>query len=90
MMQYLVTAMQQQYMYQLYAGTTSIPYTNVTPIFYQALSKKDTTWKNDIYHISVLPLQDFLKLFLDKCDDFVNKTKGFYNPLIRKFFNNNQ
>ena len=28
---------------EMYTGTTSIPYTNVTVIHYQTLSKKDTT-----------------------------------------------
>ena len=28
---------------EMYTGTTSIPYTNVTLIHYQTLSKKDTT-----------------------------------------------
>ena len=32
----------------MYAGTTPIPYTKVTSIHYQALSKKDTTWKIDV------------------------------------------
>ena len=30
---------------QMYAGTTSTPYTKVTSIHYQTLNKKDTTWK---------------------------------------------
>ena len=38
---------------EMYAGTTSIPYTKVTSIHYQALSKKDTTWKIDVNNLSV-------------------------------------
>ena len=30
---------------EMYTGTTSIPYAEVTSIHYQTLSKKDTTWK---------------------------------------------
>ena len=30
---------------EMYTGTTSIPYTKVTSIYYQTLSKKYTTWK---------------------------------------------
>ena len=35
---------------KLYGGTngTSIPYTKVTSVHYQTLSKKDTTWKIDV------------------------------------------
>ena len=32
---------------EMYTGTTSILYTKVTSIHYQALSKKDNTWKID-------------------------------------------
>ena len=37
----------------MYTGTTSIPYTKVTSIHYQTLSKKDTTWKIDVNNLSV-------------------------------------
>ena len=33
---------------EMYTGTMSIPYTKVTSIHYQTLSKKDTTWKIDL------------------------------------------
>ena len=69
---------------QMYTGTTSIPYTKVELIHYQALSKKDTIWKIDVNNLSVRSLQDLLLLFLNKRDDFVNKNEEFYNPSIRK------
>ena len=69
---------------KMYAGTTSIPYTKVTSIHYQTLSKKDTTWKIDVNNLSVRSLQGLLLLFLDKRDDFANKNKEFYNPSIKK------
>ena len=55
-----------------------------TPIHYQTLSKKDTTWKIDVNNLSVRSLQGLLSLFLDKRDDFVNKNEEFYNPSIKK------
>ena len=63
---------------ELYPGTASIPYTKVTSIHYQTLSKKDTTWKNDVNNLSVRSLHDLLLLFLDACDNFVK----FYHPTI--------
>ena len=65
-------------------GRTSIPYTKVTSIHYQTLSKKDTTWKIDVNNLSVRSLQGLLLLFLDECDDFANKNEEFYNPSIKK------
>ena len=62
---------------EMYTGTTSIPYTKVTSIHYQTLSKKDTTWKNDKNNLSVRSLQGLLLLFLDKRDDFANKNEEF-------------
>ena len=64
---------------EMYAET-SIPYTKVTLIHYQTLSKKDTTWKI----ISVCSLQGILLLFLDKRDDIANKNEDFYNPSMKK------
>ena len=69
---------------EMYTGTTSIPYTKVTSIHYQTLSKKDTFWKIDVNNLYVQPLQGLLLLFLDKRDDFVNKNEEFYNPSIKK------
>ena len=69
---------------EMYNGTTSIPYTEVTSIHYQTLSKKDTPWKIDVNNLSVRSLQGLLLLFLDKRDDFVNKNEEFYNPSITK------
>ena len=68
----------------MYTGTTSIPYTKVTSIHYQTLSKKDTTWKIDVNNLSVRSLQGLLLLFPDKRDDFANKNEEFYNPSIKK------
>ena len=68
----------------MYTGTTSIPYTKVTSIHYQTLSKKDTTWKIDVSNLSVRSLQGLLLLFLDKRDDFGNKNEKFYNSSIKK------
>ena len=71
----------------MYNGTTSIPYTRVTSIHYQTLSKKDTTWKVDVNNLSVWSLQGLLLLFLEKRDDdFANKNEEFYNPSIMKIF----
>ena len=49
---------------EMYTGTTSIPYTKVTSIHYQTLSKKDITWKIDVNNLSVRSLQGLLLLFL--------------------------
>ena len=70
---------------EMYTGTngTSIPYTKVTSIHYQTLSRKDSTWKIDMSNFSVHPLQGLLLLFLDKCDDFEDKNEEFYNPNIK-------
>ena len=68
----------------MYNGTTSIPYTRVTSIHYQTLSKKDTTWKVDVNNLSVWSLQGLLLLFLEKRDDdFANKNEEFYNLSIK-------
>ena len=68
----------------MYIGTTSIPYTKVTSIHYQTLSKEHTTWKIYVNNLSVSSLQGLLLSFLDKHDDFGNKIKEFYNPSIKK------
>ena len=67
---------------EMYTGTTSIPYTKVTSIHYQTLSKKDTTWKVDMNNLSVCSLQGLLLLFRSKRDDFANKNDEVYNPSI--------
>ena len=69
---------------EMYTGTTSIPYTKVTSIHYQTISKKDTTWKIDVNNFYVQSLQGLLLLFPDKLDDFANKNVQFYNPSIKK------
>ena len=45
---------------EMYTGTTSIPYTKVTSIYYQTLSKKGTTWKIGVNSLSVCSLQGLL------------------------------
>ena len=71
---------------EMYGGTngTSIPYTKVTSIHYQTLSKKDTTWNIDVNNLSIRSLQGLLLLFVDKRDDFANNNEEFYNPSIKK------
>ena len=69
---------------ELYAGTTLIPYTNVTSTYYKALSKKDSASKTDINNLSVFSLEDLMLLFLDKYDDFANKNEEFYYTTIKK------
>ena len=69
---------------KMYTGTTLIPYTKVTPIHYQTLSIKDTTWKIDANNLSVWSLHGLLLLFLEKRDDFAKKNEEFYNPSIKK------
>ena len=69
---------------EMFTGTTSIPYTKVTSIYYPILSKEDTTWNTDVNNLSVRSLQGLLLLFLDKYDDFANKNEEFYNPSIKK------
>ena len=63
----------------MYTGTNSIPYTKVTSIHHQILSKKVTTWKIGVNNLSVRSLQGLLLLFPDKRDDFADKNKEFYN-----------
>ena len=69
---------------EMYTGTISIPYTKVTSIHYQTLSKKDTIWKIDVNNLSLRSLQGLLLLFLDKCDGFANKNEECYNLSIKR------
>ena len=69
---------------EMHIREMSIPYTKVTSIYYQALSKRDIVWKIDMNNLSVWSLQGLLLLFLDKHDDFANKNEEFYNPSIKK------
>ena len=69
---------------EMYIREMSIPYTKVTSIHYQALSKKDIVWKIDVNNPSVQSLQGLLLLFLDKHDDFANKNEECYNLSIKK------
>ena len=74
---------------EMYTGTTSIPYTKVTSIHYQTLSKQEITWKIDVNNISVRSLQGLLLLFLDKRDNFANKNEDFYNSIHQENCYNN-
>ena len=69
---------------KIYSGRFSIPYTKVTSIHYQALSKEDIVWKIDVNNLSCCSLQGLLLLFLDKLDDFANKNEEFCSPSIKK------
>ena len=69
---------------EMYTGTTSIPYSKVTSIHYQTLSKKDTTWKIDVNNLSVRSLQGFLLLIFDKRNDLQTKMKNFTTRLLRR------
>ena len=60
---------------ELYTGTASILYTQVTSIHYQRVPRKDKTWKIDISSLPVYTLQSLLLLFLDKHDESANKNK---------------
>ena len=63
---------------------TSIPYTRVTAVHHQVLSKKNENWKIDINNLSVRSLQGLLLLFVDKQNDFANENEKFYNLSIKK------
>ena len=69
---------------EAYITEMSIPYTKVTSIHYQPLSKKDIVWKIDVNNLAVRSLRGLLLLFIDKYDDFSNKNEEFYNPSIKK------
>ena len=72
------------YAMKLYTATTLIPYTMVTLIYCQTLSKKHTFRKIDINNLSVCSWQGLLIIFFDKRDNFVYKNENFYNPTITK------
>ena len=63
---------------------TLIPYTKVTEVHHQTLSKKNENWKIIINKLSLKSLQGLLLLFVDKQNDFANENEKFYNPLIKK------
>ena len=64
---------------------TSIPYTKVTAVHHQALSKKNENWKFDINNLSVRSLQGLLLLFVDKQNDFANENENFTIPRLKRF-----
>ena len=57
---------------------SSYPYTRVTRLSYQQMSKKDTTWLLDI-KLQVKSLQGLIVLFLEDQTDFAYKVENFYN-----------
>ena len=65
-------------MFENLYSETSIPYTKVTAVHHQALSKKSENWR------SVRSLQGLLLVFVDKQSDFANENEKFYNPSIKK------
>ena len=71
-------------MFENLYSETSIPYTKVTAVHHQALSKKNENWKIDTNNLSVRSLQGLLLLFVDKQSDFANENEKFYNPSIKK------
>ena len=71
-------------MFENLYSETSIPYTKVTAVHHQALSKKNENWKIDINNLSVRSLQGLLLLFVDKQNDVANENEKFYNPSIKK------
>ena len=71
-------------MFENLYSETLIPYTKVTVVHHQALSKKNENWKIDINNLNVRSLQTLLLLFVDKQNDFANENEKFYNPSIKK------
>ena len=55
----------------------------VTRLFYQQLSKKDTSWLINT-KLQAKSLQGLLLLFLEDKTDFDNKVENFYNPTFKK------
>ena len=62
---------------------SSYPYTRVTRLSYQILSKKDHSWLLDL-KLQAKSLQGILLFFLEDRNDFDNKVENFYNPTIKK------
>lgn len=58
---------------ELYSGKTSIPFTMITPIYYQIVSKIDITSKVDVDNLSFCSLQDLLLCFLINVINFEKK-----------------
>ena len=59
---------------QLSAGAMLIPYPKITSVYYQKPSMKVINWKTDNSNLSVRSLTGLLLLFLDKRDDFDNRS----------------
>lgn len=58
---------------ELYSGKTSIPFTMITPVYYQIVSKIDITSKVDVDNLSFCSLQDLLLCFLINVINFEKK-----------------
>ena len=67
------------------AGPAAIPYTTVTSVHYQTLSKK-TLLGRLVLTISLFVHYNayLLLLFLDKSNDFANKNEEFCNPTTKR------
>ena len=62
---------------------SSYPYTRVTRLGYNILSKIDHTWLLDLT-LQAKSLQGLLMLFIEDRDNFDNKIEMFYNLKIKK------
>ena len=69
---------------EMYTGTMSMPYTKVTSVHYESLSKKDTVWKIDVNNLSVCFCRVYCYYSLTNVMIFANKNEEFYNPSIKK------
>ena len=63
---------------------TLIPYTKVTAVHHQTLSKKKENWKIIINNLNLTNLQGLVLLFVDKQNDLANENEKFYKPSIKK------
>ena len=71
---------------EMYAGPTSIPYTKVTSIHYQTLSKNDTTWKIEVNNLSVWSLLGLLLFSWTSVVILVTIMKSFTTGVSRTFW----
>ena len=71
---------------EMYAGPTSIPYTKVTSIHYQTLSKNDTTWKIEVNNLSVWSLLGLLLFSWTSVMILATIMKSFTTGVSRTFW----